>query len=64
MRLKIIYTGNPNETRITNSETGEEVGGIQAVEISLDAFGASAVVVLQDFELDLENVEATAGGSE
>ena len=35
MKLKVIYTGNPVETRVVNAETDEPVEGVDSVEISM-----------------------------
>jgi|TARA_R110002020_G_scaffold356986_1_gene569429 hypothetical protein len=57
MRLKIVYTGDPTETKIIDEETGEKVEGVHSVEVSIDAFSAYASIVLQDFILETSNVE-------
>ncbi len=57
MRLKIVYTGDPTETKIIDEETGEKVEGVHSVEVSIDAFSAFASIVLQDFVLESNNVE-------
>jgi hypothetical protein len=57
MRLKIVYTGDPAETKIIDEETGEKVEGVHSVEVSIDAFSAYASIVLQDFILETSNVE-------
>jgi len=60
MKLKIIYTGDPTETEIVNAETGEPVDGIHSVEVSIDAFAGYAVLILQDFIAEIDNMEAEA----
>lgn len=60
MKLKLIYTGDPAETQIVNAETGEPVDGIHSVEISIDAFAGYAVLILQDFVAEIDNMEAEA----
>lgn len=57
MRLKIIYTGNPAETKVIDEDTGDAVEGIHSVEVSIDAFSAFASIVLQDFALESNNIE-------
>ena len=57
MRLKIVYTGDPTETKVVDSTTGEEVGGIHAIEVSIDAFSGYASLILQDFILEAEDME-------
>jgi hypothetical protein len=57
MRLKIIYTGDPSETKVIDEDTGNIVEGIHSVEVSIDAFSAFASIVLQDFVLESNNVE-------
>ena len=61
MKLKVIYTGNPAETQIVNAETGEEVEGVDSVEISIDAFGGYCALLLQGCEVDLNNLEQASG---
>ena len=58
MKLKLVYTGNPAETQVVNSETGEAVDGIHSIEVSVDAFSGYAVLVLQDFITEIDNMEA------
>lgn len=67
MQLKISTTGKPSETKITNAETGEELVGVQHVEISISPFETLAVIVLKDFasniitdkvEFEYENSES------
>tara|TARA_R100001163_G_C4972348_1_gene131765 strand:+ start:358 stop:561 length:204 start_codon:yes stop_codon:yes gene_type:complete len=57
MRLKIIYTGDPSETKVIDEDTGDAVEGIHSVEVSIDAFSAYASIVLQDFALESNNIE-------
>ena len=57
MRLKIIYTGDPSETKVIDEDTGDAVEGIHSVEVSIDAFSAYASIVLQDFALQSNNIE-------
>lgn len=58
MKLKLIYTGNPAETRIVNAETGEEIQNVVRVDVAVDAMRAEALIEVTDLELDLDNVEA------
>ena len=64
MKLKIIYSGDPTETKIVNAETREAVDGIHSVEISIDAFSGYAVLILQDFIAEIDNMEAEAAHAE
>ena len=57
MRLKIIYTGDPSETKVIAEDTGDAVEGIHSVEVSIDAFSAYASIVLQDFALESNNIK-------
>tara|TARA_R100000995_G_C3478172_1_gene122208 strand:- start:503 stop:727 length:225 start_codon:yes stop_codon:yes gene_type:complete len=56
MRLKVIYTGDPSETKILNAETGEHLMGISSAEISIGPYEAYCALVLQDFELEADNL--------
>ena len=58
MKLKMIYTGNPQETQIVNAETGKPIDNIISVNIDVDAFGCNAIIQVREIELDLNNVEA------
>ena len=53
MRLKICTTGKPEETKIVNAETDEELSGVSHVEVSISPFEVMAVLVLTDFESEL-----------
>ena len=57
MRLKIIYTGDPSETKVIDEDTGDAVEGIHSVEVSIDAFSGFASIVLQDFAFESNNIE-------
>jgi hypothetical protein len=59
MKLKIIYTGKEDETRIINKETGEHIEGIVAVNISMEPFITIATLTLANdgLEFELDNVE-------
>ena len=60
MKLKLIYTGDPSKTEIVNAETGEPIDGVHSVEVSIDAFQGYAVLILQDFITEIDNMEAEA----
>ena len=60
MKLKIVYTGDPSNTEIVDSETGEAVEGVHSVEVSIDAYAGYAVLILQDFITEIDNIEAEA----
>ena len=57
MRLKVIYTGDPSETKIVNAETGEHLMGISSAEISIGPYQGYCALVFQDFELEADNLE-------
>lgn len=58
VKIKVIYTGNPAETTVVNAETGEPLTGISDVQINIEPFEAFAVLVFQDFEAEINNIEA------
>lgn len=59
MRLHVKFDGkDPSKTEILDAESGDRIEGIHSVEISIDAFKGYAVLVLQDFSLEVENIEA------
>ena len=58
MKIKLIYNGDPTETQIVNAETGEAVDGIHSIEVSIDAFSGYAVLILQDFIAEIDNMDA------
>jgi hypothetical protein len=60
MKLKLIYTGKPEETRIVNAETGEMIDNAVSVALEIDAFGCNALIQIRDLQLELDNVEAIA----
>jgi len=60
MKLKITYTGDPSQTEISNAETGEVLEGIHSVEVSIDAYTGYAVLILQDFLAEINDIEAEA----
>ena len=41
-----------------DSASCEQIQGIRSVEISIDAFKGYAVLVLQDFSLEIDDIEA------
>jgi hypothetical protein len=57
VKIKIIYTGDPTETKVVSAETGEELSGIKSIEVSIDAFAGYASIILQDFLLEADNLE-------
>lgn len=58
MKLKMIYTGRPEETQIVNAETGEPIENIVSVNIDIDAFGCNAILHVRELQIDIDNVEA------
>ena len=59
MRLHVKFDGkDPTKTEVIDSESGEQIQGIRSVEISIDAFKGYAVLVLQDFSLEIDDIEA------
>jgi len=58
MKIKLIYNGDPTETKIVNAETGEAVDGIHSIEVSIDAFSGYAVLILQDFIAEIDSMDA------
>ncbi len=59
MRLHVKFDGkDPTKTEILDAESGDRIEGIHSVEISIDAFKGYAVLVLQDFSLEVNNIEA------
>ena len=59
MRLHIKFDSkDPAKTEILDSDSGERIEGIHSVEVSIDAFKGYAVLILQDFSLEVENIEA------
>ena len=57
MKIKIIYTGNPEETEVINSDTGVVIQNIVGVDVALDPFGGYAALTFKDFEVVLDNLE-------
>jgi hypothetical protein len=58
MKIKIIYTGNPEETQVIDTETG--IG----VDVALDPFGGYAALTFKDFEVEMDNVEVVDGNTQ
>ena len=58
MKIKVIYTGDPAETKVVDADTGEPVLGITDVQINIEPFSAYAVLVFTDFEAEIENIPA------
>jgi len=57
MKLKMIYTGNPQETKIVNAETGEPIENIVSVSLEVDAYGCNAILHVREMQLDINNAE-------
>lgn len=57
MKLKMIYTGNPQETKIVNAETGDSIENIVAVSLEVDAYGCNAILHVREMQLDINNAE-------
>lgn len=57
MKLKMIYTGNPQETKIVNAETGDPIDNIVAVSLEVDAYGCNAILHVREMQLDINNAE-------
>lgn len=58
MKVKLIYTGNPNETKVVNAETGEPIENVVSATINLDAFGCTAILEIASLEFEVDQVEA------
>lgn len=54
MRLKIYTDGKPENTKIMNAKTGEQLTGVTHTEIIIEPFNITAILILNDIELDLE----------
>ncbi len=57
MRIKVIYTGKPEETKVINSDTGELIQNVVGVDVAIDSFGGYAALTFKDFEVVLDNLE-------
>ena len=56
MILKIICDGDPNNTRVVNAETGEEVGGICSVKWYMDAKSLAVATIELYADMSLASV--------
>lgn len=57
MKLKIVSNGTSMGTYLTDSETGQRIGGVTHINVVLDAGGiAVAEITVRGVELDLENI--------
>jgi len=55
MKLKIVCDAkNPNLTRFVDAESGEELVGVVHAEVHIDPFDVKAILILDDFELNVE----------
>lgn len=55
MKLKITGNSkNPEEVKIVDIATGDELMGVVHTEIHIDPFDVKAILILDDFEFDLE----------
>lgn len=57
MKLKLMYNGNPAETRIINADTGESIPNVVSVHVDLDAFGCNALIEVRGIDIDINNAE-------
>ena len=64
MRLKIIYTGKPEETKVLNADTGEHINNVIGIDVALDAFNGYVALTFKDFELELDNLEVVDENTE
>tara|TARA_R100000005_G_scaffold78767_1_gene45910 strand:- start:598 stop:801 length:204 start_codon:yes stop_codon:yes gene_type:complete len=64
MKIKIIYTGNPEETQVIDTETGKVIQNVMGVDVALDPFGGYAALTFKDFEVEMDNVEVVDGNTE
>ena len=54
MRIRIISTGKPEDTKIVNAETGETIIGVKEADIMITPFETTAVLVFHDFDSLIE----------
>jgi len=55
MKLKIISDArNPGKTRFIDVESGNELVGVVHAEVHIEPFDVKAILILDDFELDIE----------
>ena len=60
MRLKIVADGeSPVATKVVDCETGEMLQDVIGIEISVDAMGIEAVLIMRDVDLEIDNLEVT-----
>ena len=64
MKIKIIYTGNPEETQVIDTETGKVIQNVMGVDVALDPFGGYAALTFKDFEVEMDNVEVVDGNTQ
>lgn len=58
MKLKVVANGeNPAATKVVDCETGEMLEDVLGVEISLDAMGVEAVLIMRGIDVDIDNLE-------
>jgi hypothetical protein len=62
MRIKVIYTGDPTETKIVDVDTGKTIENLHGVDIAIDAFNGYAAITFNDFEAELDNLEVVDDG--
>lgn len=64
MKLKIVYTGKDEETKVINKETGEPVRGIIAINITMEPYVTlTTLTFAEGIEFELDNLEAKADGN-
>lgn len=55
MKLKIISDAkNPSHTRFVDVDNGDELIGVVHAEVHIDPFDVKAILILDDFEVDIE----------
>lgn len=64
MKLKIVYDGTDENTKVIDKATGEQVEGIIAVNIVMEPFLTLATLTFAEgIEFELDNVEAKVDGN-
>ena len=58
MKLKLFYNGNPEDTKIMDSETGDPIDGVVSVALEVDAFGCKSLINVKDIQIDVDQAEA------
>lgn len=59
MKLKILHDGDPANTKVINSETGEVIEGIISVSIIMEPFHSLATITFaSNIEYDIDNLES------